>query len=104
MRSTILAIILSSTLLPAAAFAQSAPATPQPAPQTPAPTNTPSPELKEARGKMRTACADDVKKHCAGIERGKGALGRCLESHASELTPACTTARSELRALRTKKS
>ena len=58
------AILLA--LVPVAAIAQSAP--PPPAPTAVAP----SPELKEARGKMRAACAADVQKFYGTIERGKG--------------------------------
>ncbi len=37
------------------------------------------------------ACADDVKKFCANVERGKGQIRACLESHTSELAEACKT-------------
>jgi hypothetical protein len=77
-------------LLPAAALAQSA--TPQATPD--------SPERAAAREKMRAACAADIQKFCAGIERGKGARRACLDQHQSELSPACQAARAERAALR----
>lgn len=49
---------------------------------------------------MRLSCAEDVKKHCATVEPGKGGLQKCLQAHASEISQPCATARSELRALR----
>lgn len=44
------------------------------------------------KGKLRAACTEDVQKHCATIERGKGQLRGCLASHESELSPACKIA------------
>ena len=41
------------------------------------------------KGGLRSACADDIKKFCTGGER----VGRCLKSHASELSQACAQAR-----------
>ena len=32
---------------------------------------------------MRAACAADVQKFCANIERAKGAMRTCLEAHAN---------------------
>ena len=80
-------------LLPAAALAQSA------TPPAPAPV---SPERAAAREKMRTACAADIQKFCAGIERGKGAMRACLDRHQNDLSPACQAARAERAALRAK--
>lgn len=88
MRIGTLAAALALALLPVAAMAQSAPAP------------SASPEREAARAKVRAACADDVQKFCANIEKGKGATRTCLEQHAKELTPACTTARAERAAVR----
>jgi len=86
------ALALALTLVPAAAFAQSA--TPQtPAPQTAAP---------EAREKMRVACGVDVQKFCANVERAKGAMRGCLEAHETQLSDGCKAARAERAAARAK--
>jgi hypothetical protein len=75
------AIIL--TLLPVAALAQEASA-----PQS-------SPERAEARQKVRTACAAEIQKFCANIERGKGATRACLDQHQASLSTECSAARAE---------
>ena len=81
-----LGTVLLLTLLPAAALAQSAP----------------SPERAEAREKVRTACAADIQKFCANIERTKGAMRSCLEQNQTGLSQECNTARAERAALRAK--
>jgi hypothetical protein len=91
-------VAVALAMLPLAALAQS---TAQPS-STTAPPETPSPALKQARAKMRTACATDVQKLCANVERGKGAVVGCLRTHGSELSPECTSARAELKATRLK--
>lgn len=83
-------VALLLTLLPAAAFAQSA-TSPEP-----------SPERAEARAKVRTACAADIQKFCANIERAKGAMRACLEQNQTSLSVECNTARSERAALKAK--
>ena len=80
-------IALALALLPATAFAQSA------APQSAAP---------EAREKMRAACAADVQKFCANIERAKGAMRGCFEAHETQLSDGCKAARAERAAARAK--
>lgn len=40
---------------------------------------------------MRAACADDIKKFCTG----GGRVGKCLKSHASDLSQACAQAREQ---------
>ena len=80
-------IAFALALLPMTAFAQSA------SPQTAAP---------EAREKMRAACAADVQKFCANIERAKGAMRSCLEAHDAQLSPDCKAARAERAAARAK--
>jgi hypothetical protein len=61
-----------------------------------------SPALQEARAKMRAACTADVAKFCANVVPGKGAIVRCLRSHADEVSPDCRSAREEVRAIRRK--
>jgi hypothetical protein len=59
-----------------------------------------SPDREAARAKVRTACAEDVQKFCANIERGKGATRACLDRHQNDLSAACSTARAERAAVR----
>jgi hypothetical protein len=59
-----------------------------------------SPEREAARAKVRTACAEDVQRFCANIERGKGATRACLDQHQKNLSAACSTARAERAAVR----
>jgi Cysteine rich repeat len=77
-------------LLPAAALAQS---TTPPADSS---------EKAEARAKVRAACAADMQKFCANIERAKGATRACLDEHATSLSAECTAARAERAAARAK--
>ena len=37
----------------------------------------------------RKACAEDVKKLCAGVKAGEGRIIQCLREHTQELSPAC---------------
>ncbi len=37
----------------------------------------------------RKACAEDVKKLCAGVKAGEGRIMQCLKAHAQDLSPAC---------------
>jgi hypothetical protein len=90
MNRTTLSAALLLALLPAAAFAQSA-AAPDAAP-----------EKAEARAKVRTACAADIQKFCANIERAKGAMRACLEQNQTSLTTECNAARAERAALKAK--
>jgi hypothetical protein len=78
--------------LPLAAFSQTAPPTGVKAP--------PSPQLKEAREKMRATCAGDAQKFCGGLARG--ALPSCMREHRAELSAECQSARGELRAIKRK--
>jgi membrane fusion protein, multidrug efflux system len=43
--------------------------------------------VSETRGKMRTACAADIQKFCANIERG--AIRDCLKANATQLSEGC---------------
>jgi membrane fusion protein, multidrug efflux system len=46
----------------------------------------------EARANVRAACAADLEKHCANIERNRGAMRACLEANAQQLSEPCKTA------------
>jgi membrane fusion protein, multidrug efflux system len=55
---------------------------------------TPGPSAKsEGREKMRTACAADMQKYCAAVERGKE-LRACLQANAAQLSEPCKAASS----------
>jgi Skp family chaperone for outer membrane proteins len=86
---------LALALVPATAFAQSAP-------QTTAPNVAPQAAAPEAQQKTRTACAVDVQKFCANIERAKGAMRTCLEAHETQLSDGCKAARAERAAAKAK--
>ena len=90
MSRKILGAALLLALLPAVAQSQSA---------TPP---APSPGRAEARQKVRTACAADIQKFCANIERAKGAMRACLEQNQANLSSECNAARAERAALRAK--
>jgi hypothetical protein len=93
MRHSATGAVLLLTLFSPGALAQSA------APPTAAP-SMPAPAVQVARAKMRAACATDVQKFCAGVERGNGALRNCLRSHSADLSSDCVSARESLRSLR----
>ena len=82
--------ILLLVLLPASALAQDSTST------------TPSPARAEAREKVRAACAADIQKFCADIERAKGARRVCLDQNQANLSSECNSARAERAALRAK--
>lgn len=55
-----------------------------------------SPECQERAGKakervkeLKENCADDVKKFCADIKPGNGAVLRCLKSHEDKISEKC---------------
>lgn len=48
-----------------------------------------------ASGWEEGPCAPDVKKFCAGVEKGTGAVIRCLKAHEAELSSACRQKREE---------
>lgn len=54
-----------------------------PAPKPPAPATGTTP------GHRWAACAPEIEKYCANIERGPGRMRTCLEGHVSELSDAC---------------
>lgn len=78
----ILVLAALAMLAPCSAFAADAPATAAPTASTSS-TATPDTNLRWA------ACATDLQKFCAGLERGKGKKRACLESHAAELSGGC---------------
>lgn len=80
--------LLMLATLPVTALAQSA---------------TPDPAKEEARAKFRAACATDVQKFCANIERAKGAMRACLTAHEGQLSETCKAAREERAAARKEK-
>ena len=80
-------VALVLALVPGAASAQSA------APQTAA---------SEARVRVRAACAADVQKFCANVERAKGAMRGCLQANETQLSEGCKAARAERAAARAK--
>jgi hypothetical protein len=57
----------------------------------------------EARAKVRSACAADAEKFCAGVERGKGGgMRACFAAHEAQLSAECKAARTERAAARAK--
>ena len=80
-------IVLALAVLPMTALAQS---------------TTPQQSTGEERGKRREACAADVQKFCANVERAKGAMRSCLEAHEKQLSEGCNAARAERAAARAK--
>src|SRR5262249_42209404 len=58
----------------------------------------------EAREKFRAACASDVQKFCANVERAKGAVRSCLDTNESQLSDACKTARADRAAARAERA
>jgi Cysteine rich repeat len=96
MRSKTIGAAIFFAMLPFAALAQSVPPSSAPQPEAG------STQRSEARAKMRAACGTDIQKFCANIERGKGAMRSCLESHQSDLSAMCKAARAERAAARAK--
>lgn len=88
--------VLALGTLSFAAHAQTA------APQA-APSAAPAPTVEQAAGKggprseeinkMRQACATDVQKFCANVEKGKGKMRACLDQHDKDLSATCKEAR-----------
>ena len=64
------------------------------------PGDAPSTASSEAREKYRAACASDIQKYCANVERAKGAMRSCLDANAPQLSDACKGARAERAAAR----
>jgi hypothetical protein len=41
---------------------------------------------------LRAACADDVRTHCAGVQRGGGRIMQCMKENSAKLSEACRNA------------
>jgi hypothetical protein len=83
------AVTAPAASAPATATVKAAPAATTAAPATAA---VPA----DGQGSKRWKdCAGDVQKFCATVEKGKGAVRTCLESHSAELSPACKTGMAE---------
>jgi hypothetical protein len=95
MHRPILAAMAAVAILPLAVLAQST------SPQAPS-AAAPSSDQREARSAVRAACAADVQKFCANIERARGAMRSCLEQHENDLSASCKAARAERAAERAK--
>jgi hypothetical protein len=46
----------------------------------------------EGAQRLKAACGEDSKKHCAAATAGRGGIVRCLREHESELSDACKQA------------
>lgn len=64
-----------------------------------APTQSTAQEMRE---KVRAACAADIARHCADVERAKGAMRQCMVEHETQLSDGCKAARAERAAARAK--
>jgi multidrug efflux system membrane fusion protein len=53
--------------------------------------STPAPK-PQARANVRTACAADLEKHCANVERNRDAIRACLRANAERLSEVCKAA------------
>jgi Cysteine rich repeat len=84
------AAALGLALLPLTALAQTA--------QSP----SSAPAAQPDREAYRAACAADVQKFCANIEKAKGAMRGCLQTHEKELSASCKAARAERAAAKAK--
>jgi multidrug efflux system membrane fusion protein len=60
-------------------------------PQEQQPPSAPA-QKPEARANVRTACAADVEKLCANVERSRDAIRACLLANAAQLSEPCRTA------------
>lgn len=49
---------------------------------------------------VRTACADDIKAHCADVQRGQGRIRACVKEHFKDLSPGCQNVLVQAEALR----
>ena len=56
---------------------------------------TPGAAPAPATGKHWAACETELAKFCATVEKGKGLMRACLESHTSELSDGCKTSLAE---------
>ena len=88
-------IITALAVLHGAAWAETtpAPATPQVGTTAPGGADAGMPGSPRGAGRRRaprqSACAADIAKFCASVERGQGRYRECLTQHLEELSPAC---------------
>ena len=59
-----------------------------------------SPQVMAARRAEHQACAADLAAFCPNVPKGCGRPKQCLKAHEAQLSPACTSAWQNLRALR----
>lgn len=45
--------------------------------------------MKASLHQIRTACEEDVRRFCSGVEPGRGSILQCLEDHAQEVSDPC---------------
>jgi hypothetical protein len=45
---------------------------------------------------VASECRGDLETHCAGMDAGEGRVAQCLKDHASELSPGCDQALTEV--------
>jgi len=62
------------------------------APEVQQPAAAPVAAKAEPRGNLRTACAADIQKLCADVERSRDAIRACLQTNAAKLSEPCKTA------------
>lgn len=90
------AVTAPAVAAPAPATVKAAPAAATTAPSTtPVAPTTAAVPTDDHGSKRWKDCAGDVQKFCATVEKGKGAVKTCLESHSAELAPACKTSMTE---------
>jgi multidrug efflux system membrane fusion protein len=83
-----------SRLKDGASVSVSAPDEPAPAAESPTASETPTAATKGGAraASFRTACAGDIEKHCANVERSRGAIRACLQASAAQLSEECKAA------------
>ncbi len=62
---------------------------------TPAESQSPDAAPAAGKGKHWQACATEIQKYCATVEKGKGLMRTCLEGHTTELSDGCKTSMAE---------
>ena len=94
------AVTAPAVSAPATATVKAAPATTTPSTAPAAAPSTAAVPANDQASKRWKDCAGDVQKFCATVEKGKGAVRTCLESHSAELSPACKTGMAEHAAIK----
>jgi hypothetical protein len=92
----ICAALLLMFAVPAAAQTSPMSCSRAPNPNRPAPTA----QMIAAREAAKQACAADMATYCQGVSAACGGRQKCLEAHSAQLSPACASARQNLRAAR----